>query len=506
MKNRISTLTARGSRSPVLWALAAAVLATTVLANDTEDAAEAGAEAEHIIYVGASERVSLERDVKSVFVLNPAVLEATTDASGRNVIVTGKAAGRSDVQVVLMDGEDVQKTFEVRPDLTDVAEEIRLLLRDVEGLEITQTGRRLVLSGELFTSADNQRVRRVASMYGSTVMNLTRFDSAMLDRLFAEQIQEQFGLPTVTARMDNGMLIIEGEVYSQGDLERINRIVTAHQIERVINLVTVEEPMIEVEARFVQIDQANARAAGHNVLKSLRIPGRAGVSGGTGGSSVSYGIDANFNLALNALISEGYGTVIAEPRLRTRSGSEGVFMSGGETYFTIAGQVGGTLESVEHGIILRVQPTVKRDGTIENRIKITVSTPEAQSTGQLSLSKFETSNLMESQPGESVVIAGLVQSLEAEFGERTPVLGRMPIFRLFFSERGEVEQERDLVVAITCHRVSSSDADDTETVEPRDVPVPAPAREPRTVEAPPPSAPEASGARMGAHQRVLVGE
>lgn len=461
-------------------------------------------DADHILFVGASERLAMDGDVKSVFVLNPQVLDATADASGRMVIVTGKSTGRSDVQVVLLDGNEIRKSVEVRPDLSDVAEEVRLFLRDVEGLEITQTGRRLVLSGELFTASDHQRVRRVASMYGSTVMNLTQFDSAMLDNLFAEQIQQQFALPSVSARMDNGMLVIEGEVYSQGDLERINRIVAAHQVERVINLVTVEEPMIEVEARFVQIDQAKARASGYNILKTLRMPGRAGVAGGTGGSTVSYGLDANFNVALNALISDGHGTVIAEPRLRTRSGSEGVFMSGGETYFTIAGQVGGSLESVEHGIILRVQPTIKRDGTIENRIKITVSVPEAQSAGQLSLSKFETSNLMESQPGESVVIAGLVQSLQAQFGERTPVLGRMPIFRLFFSERGQLSQDRDLVVAITSYRVAPQAAD-AASAQPRDVAVPPPAREARALEAPKSDAPKAD-ARMGAHQRVLVGD
>lgn len=496
MKKPVSTIkTVRRAAQMALMAGFVALAASSTRAAD---------EADHVIYVGASERVAVEGDVKSVFVLNPAVLEATADSSGRNVIVTGKSTGRSAVQIVLLEGGEVQKTFDVRPDLTDIAEEVRLLLRDVEGLEIAQSGRRLVLSGELFTSADHQRVKRVASLYGGVVMDLTRFDSAMLDRLFAEQIQQQFGLPSVEARMDSGMLVIEGEVYSQGDLERINRIVAAHQVGRVINLVTVEEPMIEVEARFVQIDQAKARASGHNILKSLRVPGRAGVAGGTGGSTVSYGLDANFNLALNALISEGYGTVIAEPRLRTRSGSEGVFMSGGETYFSVAGQVGGTLESVEHGIILRVQPTVKRDGTIDSQIRITVSVPEAQSAGQLALSKFETSNMMESQPGESVVIAGLVQSLEAQFGERTPVLGRMPIFRLFFSERGKVEQERDLVVSITCYLVTPNK--NVEKSEPREVAVPPPAREPRTVEAPRSEPVKKGDPRMGAHQRALVGE
>ena len=84
-----------------------------------------------------------------------------------------------------------------------------------------------------------------------------------------------------------------------------------------------------------------------------------------------------------------------------------------------------------------------------NEVSLQVSVPSAKSKGSFSLDKYETTSTTMCKVGESILISGLSQSLETQFKEKTPLLGDIPILKIFFSEKGKTRTSRDLVVVIT---------------------------------------------------------
>ncbi len=124
-------------------------------------------------------------------------------------------------------------------------------------------------------------------------------------------------------------------------------------------------------------------------------------------------------------------------------------MVGGEFGIPVSGNVGGTLEKVQFGVILKVKPTLQGRDTIVNVVSVEVSMPVAAGRNAYSLDKSETQTTVMSKVGETVVLSGLVQTLGNHAKEKTPLLGDVPLLNLFFSEKSSSKTKKEVVVMLT---------------------------------------------------------
>lgn len=386
--------------------------------------------------------------VKKISVANPGVVDARPSDDGTTVLVAGTAVGTSDVRISQVQGEDLIYHITVIPDLKSLAEQITQLLSSVEGLKISVVGNKVVLDGQLLTRSDYDRVKAIEGAYEGTILNLTKLDRAGMDKFVAEALARDIGQDTVQVRVAGDTATLEGFTYDEADITRAVEVAKL-RVPQVVNLLKVEEVMIETDVYFLQMDTSNSKEIGYNILKNLGIEASAGASGGTGGSETSYSVGGSVSARIHALVGKGDAKILAQPHLSTKSGGEGSFHSGGETYFEVAGINAGSLEKVEYGVIMRVKPTLRGKERIMNEITIEVSVPSATSKNAFSLDKFETSSMTMCKVGESVVISGLAQTLESRFKEKTPLLGSIPVLSAFFSETRKSRQDRELVVILT---------------------------------------------------------
>jgi hypothetical protein len=77
-------------------------------------------------------------------------------------------------------------------------------------------------------------------------------------------------------------------------------------VPQVVNLLRIEDAMIETDVQFFQVTTDSGSSYGNNMLQTLGVDGKVGLSGaGTGGAGFNYGVSANASARINALISSG---------------------------------------------------------------------------------------------------------------------------------------------------------------------------------------------------------
>mgnify|MGYP003572628665 CR=1 FL=1 len=189
----------------------------------------------------ASARVDVPAGIRKIFISNPSIVDAQPDADGSAVLVTGLKTGKAEVRIGRLTGEDLVYRIEVEPELQDLANQVRDMLSDVEGLNVKVLGDRIVLEGELLTRASSQQAQAVADAFGDQVVNLTKLDEAGYTRNVKKALEKEINLKTVAVKVDGERLTLTGTVPSQEDLERVKEI-AKKRAAKVTILLQVEPP------------------------------------------------------------------------------------------------------------------------------------------------------------------------------------------------------------------------------------------------------------------------
>jgi pilus assembly protein CpaC len=190
-----------------------------------------------------------------------------------------------------------------------------------------------------------------------------------------------------------------------------------------------------------------------------------GVPGTPGGQPINafFGIISHGNTFLGFLQSlrnEQVTKLLAEPRLVTVSGKSASFLSGGEQAVPVPaglGQVGVQFE--EFGTRLNFLPIVMGDGRIHLEVEPEVSNLDAaagtsiQGTIVPGRTTQRVHTTVDIEPGQTLVIGGLIQKDVTANTSKVPVLGDLPWLGAAFRIVSFTEDEKELVVLVTPHLV-----------------------------------------------------
>jgi len=191
----------------------------------------------------------------------------------------------------------------------------------------------------------------------------------------------------------------------------------------------------------------------------------AGVSSAAiGANSQLFGVfnAGQFNLFINALRSNQLAKVIAEPNLMTLDGQPARFIAGGSFPFPVpqSTAIGGasvavTIQFRDFGAILQFLPHILANDVI--RLDVEPSFSELNpATGVTVLgttvpgiNQRSARTVVELREGQTLAIAGLLQSRSTASTIRIPGLGDLPIVGPWFSNNSVLTVETELVVLVT---------------------------------------------------------
>lgn len=409
---------------------------------------------------------------------NPSVADVRALSNGQ-ILISGGSEGRTTLLVWKASGQRITYPISVRKvDPNQVVSEIKKLLEGVEGALVREVGDRIFIEGQAYTQADAERIAQVAELYPN-VKNFVK-TAPNAKKLVAQNLNAAFqkgGLKNVTANVVGATIFLEGSVESQQDLQKAELITKAIG-EHVENLLVVGiKRMVLTEVQFVEIrrntkdrygikyptDISGTATAAVNITKEL-FPGSAGAG------DLTLPLTARGDFSVGFQNNDGYGRLLAQPKLVCASGEKAEFTAGGEVPIPLITNNQFTVEYKPYGVILKIQPTADRNGNIQTAIEAEVSEIDLSVAvsvgGGTSVPGFRTRKVKTNvtvRHGETIVLSGVFSHDEQKSVSKLPGVGHIPIIGELFKNRGFDSSKRELVIFVT-PRIVNPDSDKIRTI------------------------------------------
>lgn len=260
--------------------------------------------------------------------------------------------------------------------------------------------------------------------------------------------------------------------------------------QNVINLLEVPgEQQVQLRVIVAEVNRSAARSIGLNfgirnnqgVTVFANNTGPVGGGGGANGlggfggfgagigaasglvTNIATTLDAGkIPLAINALRTLEYARSLAEPTLVAMNGQTATFQSGGQFPVPIlannGGSYGGSLQGVSYvpyGVILNFTPFITDRDRIRLNLGATVSTRDiglGTNIGGGTVAGLNTRNVnttVELRQGETLAVAGLLETNLGATANRVPFIGDLPYLTALLGTQRVEAGEKELVIFIT---------------------------------------------------------
>lgn len=224
------------------------------------------------------------------------------------------------------------------------------------------------------------------------------------------------------------------------------------------------EVVLEVELLDVSRDRFLDLGISWPSTLTLLAPGGAAVSllSDLRGSINSQRLGVDRTLQARARATNNDINTLASPRIRVRNREKAKIHIGDRIPLVSATSVPSTqgpviTETVQYldtGIKLEVEPIVYRDDEVS--IKVALEVSDSQDAGRTnngtSLVRVKTSNattVLRIRDGETQILAGLIRNDQTSHGDKLPGLGDIPIAGRLFGKHDDSWSKRELVLSIT---------------------------------------------------------
>jgi general secretion pathway protein D len=166
---------------------------------------------------------------------------------------------------------------------------------------------------------------------------------------------------------------------------------------------------------------------------------------------------------LNMMLQDGDATVLASPRIRSRNKEKAKILVGDKLPIITnlispqqAGQssvVTGSIQYVEVGIKLEVEPQIYADGDVGIKLNLEVSnvtdTIQTDSGRAYQIGTRTAQSTLRLHDGETQVMAGLINDSDRNSALKIPGVGQMPVLGRLFSNNTGNTNKSEIVLSIT---------------------------------------------------------
>jgi Flp pilus assembly secretin CpaC len=399
------------------------------------------------------------------------------------VVINAKAAGHTTITIWLAGG--TRANYEVtvtQQQGDDLARVIRMAIND-PGVTISNVGNSIIVSG---TINDSSRSGRIAAMIEHFHEAAKAADVVIVNALSVidpfDEIRKQLttmpGGSSIHIDGDTkGDIIVSGRAGSRMEaqqiLDRARRLsgqylsADGKLIDR-LELATVSQ--IGVKIYILEIDQTGLKQLGLRLQGAYTDPSTGAITyvdpqfpvveqpNPIGKWLTVGGFFRSVQLAptIDAIIQNGHASMLSSPDLVTMPGEKASFLVGGQVPYIYSTGLGvASIVFKDYGVKLDITPTILGSGAVETVVAPEIS--ELDFTNGIQLNGYTVPALKTSkistdlitQPGESIVMAGLLQRVEQRTMYKIPALGDLPILgRLFRSTRYQSSQT-DVIFVMT---------------------------------------------------------
>lgn len=370
------------------------------------------AEEIHLV-VGKTKMIDCPPDLESVNINDPKILDVTVDEN--KLLFTGKNPGEAKVSLISSDGqEDVYKVIVWEQDVNKVAKKLNATL---QGLGI--------------------------------------------DKEFKVSVDQEEGLVYLT-----------GTVYTEDDMSLIEQAISACSSDVIVNLVRKDYSVdsIRLHLNVMEVGSSLMRGLGITWPQEIRFTSYNDEQYDESGNGLTLPDNIRFNiwqrsdveLLIKALENKNEGKILARPNVLALNGERAEITIGGEVPIITADNGDIKVEYRSYGVILKMRPTIIRDG-IKMEVECEVSDIDPNTTTNVSIAN-DVSNAIYKVPGfltrkaktilsikdgGTLIIGGLMKNKKGVTYTGIPGLTKLPIIGEFFKSKDTQNEDMELVITIT---------------------------------------------------------
>ncbi len=230
------------------------------------------------------------------------------------------------------------------------------------------------------------------------------------------------------------------------------------------------EVMLEVQVLEVSADRTSNLGLKFPEAFTLSTPSTATTLGQLRGLATNDLNASGLSLGLNLLLQDTDTNILASPRIRARNKEKARILVGDKVPVItnlISPQQNGTnsvitgsVQYVDVGIKLEVEPQVYADSDVGIKINLEVSNiAKTITTASGQAYQIGTRNATTSlrlRDGETQVLAGLINDQDRSTASKLPGLGQLPILGRLFSSTNASGGKTEIVLSITPHIVRAT--------------------------------------------------
>jgi general secretion pathway protein D len=243
--------------------------------------------------------------------------------------------------------------------------------------------------------------------------------------------------------------------------------------EKLVASLDIAEPEVMLEVEILEISRSRLTDLGiayptSATLTPSSLATGVGASSGLRLSDLSHqnsntiGI-SQLSVTLNAMKQVGLANTLASPRIRARNKEKAKILIGqrepvitNSVTPTAAGTpvVTGSVQYLDVGLTLEVQPTIYLDSDVAIKINLEVSSILKQITTASGTIAYEigtrnANTLLRLKDGETQILAGLIQDSDTRSANKIPGLGDIPILGRLFGTNHSDREKSEVVLSIT---------------------------------------------------------
>ena len=163
----------------------------------------------------------------------------------------------------------------------------------------------------------------------------------------------------------------------------------------------------------------------------------------------------NIGAVLDTLETQGLSRRVDDSNLTMLNNSPGKINVGGRIELTFASLDGDIqTRTLEYGVIIEVTPRISSDGRVILEISAEVSdlaVPLADGgiPQRIDFTTREVTSTVTLEPGQTVLLGGLLQNALSTTRSKTPILGSIPIIGSLFSTTNTEEEDTELLLIVS---------------------------------------------------------
>jgi general secretion pathway protein D len=250
--------------------------------------------------------------------------------------------------------------------------------------------------------------------------------------------------------------------------------------EKLVASLDVAESEVMLEVEVLEITRSNLQQVGieYPTSATLSTPSKLNLANVTQLGKADIGL-SSFTVTADLLKQVGRANTLASPRVRARNHEKAKILIGSRVPVitnsvtpTSSGSavVTGSVQYLDVGLTLDVEPTVHLDNEVSIKLNLEVSSITKQVTTASGTVAYEigtrnAQTLLTLKDGETQILAGLIQNSDTRNSSHIPGLGDIPILgKLFGSDRIDKEKS-EIVLSITPRVIRSPMRPNSDTTE-----------------------------------------